>query len=118
MQEPFVLLVEDDVSLRKVIATNLVARGYMPFEADSFEHAIDMLAVHPQLMILDIRLPDASGWDVAEWADETAIPVPAIFISGYEPDRREMKRFEPCTFLKKPFDIKQLMSLVDHYLAS
>ena len=114
-QKPFVLVVEDDDQLRKVIATNLRARGFMVFEADSFSQAIDQLAIKPQLMILDIKLPDATGWDVAQWAETVSPSVPTIVISVSKPDQRQMAHFRPVGFLQKPFSIRQLMELVDEY---
>src|SRR6478752_7675613 len=100
-QKPFVLLVEDDDKLRRVIAANLNARGYIVLEAGSFEQAIDQLAVRPQLMILDIGLPDATGWDVMRWAETLSVEVPTIVISALKPERRQMKQFTPATFLDK-----------------
>jgi DNA-binding response OmpR family regulator len=117
-QKPFVLVVEDDSRLRKVIAANLEARGYFVFEAETFREAIDRLAIRPQLMILDVHLPDATGWDVADWAQSESVQVPTIIISGYDLDRRKVKRIAPNNVLRKPFDIRQLMGLVDTYLAT
>ena len=68
-QQPFVLIVEDDDSLRTAIARNLQANGYLVFQAANFGQALDEMAVKPNLMILDINLPDASGWDVADWLE-------------------------------------------------
>ena len=84
--KPFILLVEDDDYLRKVIAANLDARGYMTLEADSFSQAVDQLSIKPQLIILDIGLPDATGWDVASWAETVSVSAPMIVISASEPD--------------------------------
>lgn len=114
-QKPFVLVVEDDAQMRKIITTNLRARGYMVFQADSFGQAIDQLAVKPQLMILDIKLPDATGWDVAQWAETISPSVPIIVISVSNPDRKQLERFKPATFLHKPFSIRQLLELVETY---
>ena len=87
-QKPFVLVVEDDDRLRKIIATNLGARGYLVFQAGSYEQAVAQLAAGPKLMILDILLPDATGWDFAQWAETMSASVPTIVISGSKPDRR------------------------------
>ena len=113
--KPFVLVVEDDDRLRKVIALNLSERGYTVFQADSLNQAVDQFAAGPQLMILDINLPDATGWDVALWAETISALMPTIVISGSTPDRRHMARFTPMSFLGKPFDIRQLLDLVEMY---
>ncbi len=79
------------------------------------EQAIDQLAIKPQLMILDIRLPDATGWDVAQWAGSISASAPTIIISGSKPEQGEMERFGATSFLPKPFAIRQLMDLVELY---
>jgi len=114
-QRPFVLLVEDNAPLRKVIAANLDRRGYLVLEAGSFLEALDCLSIKPQLIILDTNLPDATGWDVAEWAEAASISAPIIVISGSQPDRQTMRRFAPARFLRKPFAIRQLLDLAGMY---
>src|SRR5437764_14980012 len=100
-QKPFVLLVEDDERLRRVLAANLNADGYFVLEAGSFGEAVEQLSVKPQLMILDIRLPDASGWDIMGWAETVSAAMPTIVISAVKPERRQMERFAPTSFLGK-----------------
>jgi DNA-binding response OmpR family regulator len=118
-EHPFVLLVEDDQRLRSIIARNLWARGYVVLQAASFRDAIDQTAIKPGVVILDINLPDASGWDVAEWLDTQALSVPVIAISGYAaPTREQMRHYHPAAFLAKPFPIDRLMGLVRQYAAS
>lgn len=112
-QKPFVLLVEDDPELRRVIALNLSKRGYIVLESGSFQQAIDQMAIRPQMIILDIGLPDASGWEVADWARTVAGSTPIVVISAYDPDRRRMERVGPVKFLHKPFAIRQLVDCVE-----
>src|SRR4051794_2957532 len=102
-QKPFVLIVEDDTQLRKVIAANLAARGYFVLQAGNFSQAVAQLAIKPQLIILDIRLPDATGWEVAQWMERVSLSVPTIVISAAAPDPHQMERFAPASFLRKPF---------------
>src|SRR5689334_526112 len=60
-----VLVVEDDPRLRLVLARNLASRGCRVREAASAEEALLALrADPPDLMLLDINLPDRTGWDV------------------------------------------------------
>ena len=111
-QPPFILLVEDDQQLRKIIARNLNVIGYSVLEADGYSKAVDQLAIKPDLVILDINLPDASGWDVARWIEAAMSPIPIIVTSGIRASQRDMKHFEPKAFLSKPFDIRQLLALI------
>ena len=60
-----VLLVEDEASLADVLARNLRARGHAVTIAGSAEEAVlGIRSWHPQAVILDINLPDDSGWEV------------------------------------------------------
>lgn len=114
-QQPFVLVVEDDDQLRGIVTRNLRAAGYMVLEAASFRKAIDQIAIKPQIMLLDINLPDATGWEVAQWLETMTSPVPIIVISGATPDHKQLKHFEPKAFLAKPFSMEELLDLVQQY---
>src|SRR5215469_13166638 len=62
-----ILIVEDELALRRVITLNLVRRGYTVAEADSVMTADDACALSAEpfdLILLDINLPDQTGWDV------------------------------------------------------
>ena len=66
MAEGHILLVEDDESLRSVVARHLRARGWEVTEATSAEEAAVALATgpRPSLVLLDINLPGETGWDL------------------------------------------------------
>jgi two-component system KDP operon response regulator KdpE len=112
-----ILVVEDDPMLRSIIVRNLGGLGYMVLEAGTFREAADQMALRPALLILDIGLPDATGWDVAGWLDQVSRPVPIILISGGTPDARHLERFQPVAFLPKPFAIDDLLDEVERQLA-
>jgi DNA-binding response OmpR family regulator len=112
MHAPFILLIEDDVRLRTVLARNLEAQGYMVLEAGTFREVVAQLAVKPLLMILDITLPDATGGDVARWLESLTGQVPIVRISGTTPEAKRMKQFHPVAFLPKPFTIQDFLTVV------
>lgn len=114
-QQPFILLVEDDADLRNMIARGLQAAGYLVFQAANFRQALDEMAVKPNLMILDINLPDGTGWNVADWLESLTSAVPIIVISGFTPDEKRLQQFKPKAFLPKPFAIEELLDLVQQY---
>jgi DNA-binding response OmpR family regulator len=114
-RQRFVLLVEDDEQLRNTLARTLTAAGYLVFPAATFRQALDEMAVKPHIMILDINLPDATGWDVANWLEEQTTPVPIIVISGMIPDPDRLDQFKPKAFLAKPFGMRELLDLVAKY---
>lgn len=60
-----VLVVEDEPNVRKLVAVNLSSRGYNVLEAKDVEQALAHLRrTAPDLMMLDIKLPDQTGWDL------------------------------------------------------
>jgi DNA-binding response OmpR family regulator len=111
-----ILIVEDDTALRTVIARSLEAAGYLVFQAGTFRAAVDQLEIKPALMILDITLPDATGWDVASWLEALTSPVPIVLISGGTPDATRLQRVHPVAFLPKPFAIDELLAVVEQQL--
>lgn len=111
-----ILIVEDDTALRTILARNLTALGYMVFQAGTFREAADQMAIKPALLILDITLPDATGWDVANWLESLTAPVPIILISGGTPEATRLRRFHPVAFLPKPFAIDELLAVVEQQL--
>lgn len=111
-----ILIVEDDTALRTILARNLTALGYMVFQAGTFRAAADQMAIKPALLILDINLPDATGWDVANWLESMTEPVPIILISGGTPEVKRLQHFHPVAFLPKPFAIDELLAVVEEHL--
>ena len=115
-QKPFILIVEDDKPLLKVLSRYLEAAGYMVLQATSFREATDSIYIKPDLVLLDIHLPDASGWDVANWIESQTRPVPIIVMSGVaRPSARKLQQIGAKAFLAKPFPVEEMLSLVKRY---
>jgi DNA-binding response OmpR family regulator len=112
-----ILIVEDDAALRRELARSLGAAGYLVSEVGTFREAIEQLELKPALMILDITLPDATGWDVAAWLESLTTPVPMVLISGGTPDAKHLRQFHPVAFLPKPFAVDDLLVAVEEHLA-
>jgi len=118
-QKPFILIVEDDRPLLKVLTRYLQAVGYMVLPAASFQEATDKIAIKPNLVLLDINLPDGTGWDFVDWMDSFVNSVPIIVMSGItRPSMKQLERAGVKAFLAKPFPIQALLDLVKHYAAA
>ena len=60
-----ILVVEDEANVRKLVTVNLIRRGYTVFEAQDVQHALARLQTQAfDLIVLDIKLPDLTGWDL------------------------------------------------------
>lgn len=124
-----VLLVEDEVAIRRILARNLLHQGHSVLEAQDVEEACDALrALAPSsrsihLIVLDINLPDATGWELLRWLramyerNAGSVPVHVIVVSAVRPVQRRLEEFHPDAVLLKPFPIEALFRLVDRTLA-
>ncbi|RIK45581.1 MAG: hypothetical protein DCC58_05960 [Chloroflexi bacterium] len=112
-----VLLVEDEQRLRGIVSRYLRAKGHIVTEADSATSAAAALARETfDVMLLDVNLPDSTGWDVLrrlENGDTRGQPRPCVVIvSAVPPAPSRLAQFRPDAVLNKPFPIDALERLV------
>jgi DNA-binding response OmpR family regulator len=108
-----VLIVEDEATLRRIVARNLTGRGLAVREADTAEAAVGAVAQErPDLILLDINLPDRTGWDVLRELRRRETEVPTIVISAVRANPSRLAEFHPLAYLPKPFPIEALLRLV------
>jgi DNA-binding response OmpR family regulator len=110
-----VLLVEDDSALRDVIRRNLSVRGHAVATADTAEGAVlQMTAEWPDVLVVDVNLPDFSGWEVLRRLGEESLQrLRVIVISAYPISRKRIDEFRPHSALQKPFPITALLHAVE-----
>jgi DNA-binding response OmpR family regulator len=108
-----VLLIEDEAALRRVIARNLTSRGLEVREAGTVAGALRAVNSEvPDLILLDINLPDRSGWDVLRNLRQQNIDVPTIVVSAVQVSQLRLDEFHAMAYLPKPFSIDALLRLV------
>jgi len=108
-----VLVVEDEAPLRQVIARNLTSRGVQVREAATVAEALQAAITElPDLVLLDINLPDRSGWDVLRELKQRNVRVPTIVVSAVRVPQSRLDEFQPVAYLPKPFPIEALLWLV------
>jgi DNA-binding response OmpR family regulator len=108
-----VLVVEDDEQLRRIITTNLMARGHDVRQAADASAALAALAdEQPDLLILDINLPDRTGWDVLR---EAHLPdaVRVLMLTAVPVSPRRLAELRPVAYLPKPFPLEALLRLAE-----
>lgn len=67
------------------------------------------------LLLLDINLPDATGWDVLRDLEAQGRATPAVIFSAAPPNPRRLHEFKPIAVLYKPFPIDALIRLVQEF---
>jgi len=83
MQEPLILLVEDLIAVRQELADGLVDEGFEVIEADTVKNALAWLKNHDlNAAILDISLPDGTGFTIADHLRKRGIPF--MFLTSHE----------------------------------
>src|ERR671917_2661599 len=91
-----ILLVDDEERLRQTIARSLVARGHRVDEAATCGAAVAALGRDRyELMLLDVNLPDGTGWDVLRALEATGRTVPTVVFSAVPPSARRVREFRP-----------------------
>lgn len=108
-----VLLVEDEPRLRRTLVLSLRGRDFRVEEATSAAEAVEAaLANRFDVMLLDVNLPDATGWDVLRRLRAAGHNVPAVILSAVPPNPARVREFQPFAVLHKPFPIDALLRLI------
>ena len=82
-------------------------------EADCAREALARLNEdEPDLMLLDINLPDRSGWDVLREVRRQDRNVPVVITSAVRVNQERLDEFRPLEFLPKPFSLEALLRIV------
>lgn len=113
-----ILIVDDDEDTRGLLRDTLEAAGYVVLDAADGKAALDLLVtergVQPSLIILDLQMPNLTGWDflaiVRKYRQLARIPV--IIISALEPSAPVGTAAGVAAWLRKPTDAKELLTLV------
>jgi two-component system cell cycle response regulator DivK len=116
-----VLIVEDNELNMKLFGDLLEAHGYATLKTGNGIEAIELArAHHPNLIIMDIQLPEVSGLDVTRWLKEDenlrAIPVIAVTAFAMKGDEERIREGGCEAYLSKPISVAKFMETVRTYL--
>jgi len=113
-----VLIVEDNALNMKLFSAMISAQGYEVLQAEDGSHALDLARLrHPDLIIMDLQLPDMSGLDVThilKVADDThEIPIIATTAYALRTDDATIRDSGCDAYMAKPITISEFLELVE-----
>ena len=111
---PLILLVEDELPIRRFLRTSLAGEGYRISEANTAERAIRLATQQPpDLVILDLGLPDLDGEEVLKKLREW-LSVPIIILSARDQEHQKITALDSGAddYLTKPFSTGELLARI------
>ena len=114
MPDPIVVLIEDELQIRRFLRATLVGQGYRLFEATTgADGLIEVASRQPDVVIVDLGLPDMDGLEVIrrlrEW---TAVPVIVLSARGQERDKVTALDVGADDYVSKPFGAGELLARI------
>ena len=109
-----VLVVDDEPPIRKLLRTGLGTQGYQTLDAPNAKTALQLMADKPDLVILDLGLPDMQGLDLlreirARWED---LPIVVLSSRGDETAKVEALDLGADDYVTKPFGMEELLARI------
>ena len=104
------LVIDDEPPIRKLLRMGLGAQGYQTLEAANGKEALDLLSKNPDLIILDLGLPDAQGHDLLHTirARNEQVPIVVLSSRGDEAGKVKALDFGADDYITKPFGMDEL----------
>ena len=113
-----ILVVDDDVLVRELVAAVLGDDGHEVVEAPEGAAALDELARRAaDLVLLDLRMPGLDGWDfAARYAELPAPRAPLVLFTTAEDIAAQADALHADAYVEKPFPLDRLVGTVRHHL--
>ncbi|HVT55774.1 MAG TPA: response regulator [Xanthobacteraceae bacterium] len=116
-----VLIVEDNELNMKLFHDLLQANGFETIETRNGIEALDLARKHkPDLILMDIQLPEVSGLEVTKWIKEDdelkAIPVIAVTAFAMKGDEERIREGGCEAYLSKPISVAKFLETVRHFV--
>jgi two-component system, cell cycle response regulator DivK len=116
-----VLIVEDNELNMKLFNDLLVAHGYETIQTRNGVEAVDLARKNkPNLILMDIQLPEVSGLQVTQWIKDDeelrSIPVIAITAFAMKGDEEKIRQGGCEAYLSKPISVVKFLETVRNYI--
>ena len=121
LKKPSILVIDDEAEIVDQVKEYFEEEGFEVMTAETGMEGIQILRkCQPQVIILDMKLPDMSGLSILKVIKENCLKSKVITMTGYV-DQAMMDQAEELgrdTFLQKPFDLERLKQEVDKLIRS
>lgn len=109
-----ILIVDDEPAILRAVSTNLARHGFQVRAAQTGQDAMDGVAsFRPDLVLLDLGLPDMDGFDVIRRLRErSGVPIVVLSVRGQERDKVKALDGGADDYLTKPFGVDELLARV------
>lgn len=114
-----ILVVDDEAGIRELLSEILFDEGYGVLLAENAEQARQQIRQHPDIVLLDIWMPETDGLTLLkEWVEAGTLNAPVIMMSGHGTIETalEATRIGAVDFLEKPIALKKLLSTLEQTL--
>jgi two-component system, OmpR family, KDP operon response regulator KdpE len=110
--KPVVVVIDDEVQLRRLLRVSLESNGYKVFEAATGQLGLaEVASRHPDVVVLDLGLPDMDGIDVlARLREWSSVPIIILSVREGEQDKVTALRSGADDYLTKPFSTAELLA--------
>ncbi len=107
-----VLVIDDEPPIRKLLRMGLTSQGYDVLEASNGKAGLDLLGQNPNLVILDLGLPDFQGFDLLRMirARNESVPIVVLSSRGDESGKVEALDLGADDYVTKPFGMEELLA--------
>jgi two-component system KDP operon response regulator KdpE len=109
---PKVLVIDDEPPIRKLLRMGLTAQGYHIIEAPNGKTALELLDQRPDLVILDLGLPDIQGHELLRMirARDESVPIVVLSSRSDEAGKVQALDFGADDYVTKPFGMDELLA--------
>jgi two-component system KDP operon response regulator KdpE len=109
-----VLVIDDEPPIRKLLRMGLATQGYQVIDASNARTALELMEQKPDLVILDLGLPDMKGMDLLRSLRERSEAVPIVVLSSRADETAKVQAldFGADDYVTKPFGINELLARI------
>lgn len=108
-----VLVVDDERAILRAVRTNLAAHGFHVETAETLKEARELVLHHPDVVLLDLGLPDGDGMDlIREVRSYSSIPIVVLSARSAEREKVAALDLGADDYLTKPFGVDELLARI------